>query len=344
MYKKKDSLGLFQPSLPRFPDISGPFIRTDIEDPASKYISFDDISTNLDLAFHGLSMSNSKIRCVERDKICFREDYQTLTDKVRLISSGVGLWGDFVGLGMLTCMVFGTHGAPKSRVIYIALRELDKTADQGVLAIVPNNHEDKLNWSIAIARARRKGIDLDFFTFGDNAYEECPADGRHRLAGIAFLYKLAGAMSEEKYRLAEITERLKLMFISTISCHLTDAVRLGTDLTGTGGHATEQQDVIEEMVSYLLDPRRKYSVGSEPGTELVLLVNSYNGQWVLCRILANKVLQRIFEMGYNCARVYAGTVVSSTPGFSISVLPESDADIIKYDIIYNLGWNGCQVG
>nr|XP_014284378.1 dihydroxyacetone kinase 2-like isoform X2 [Halyomorpha halys] len=330
VYKKR---ALLQLSTPCFPaDL--PVLRADIPDPSTRNIKLCDIGKNMDDAFFGFSMATPKVSCVARDKIIFREEFQRMTDRVRIISSTVGLCGNFVGRGMLTCMILGTYGSPKPRVIYNAIRKLNKTADRGILAIIPNNYDDKINWGLAIARAHRKGIIMNSILFGDNAYEDYKEDERSCLAGIAICYKLAGAMSEEKCTLPVITDRLNSMFFATISCHFGKKFHFGTDLNGRMGFEMEnasKSEVMKEVFSTLLDPRRKYSVGYDPGTELVVLINTYLADSSLAQTVSVEMVTRFNNNGYVCSRIYAGNLVSSVAaGFSVTILPEGGGDILRW--------------
>lgn len=331
MYQRKS---ITQPSIPRLTSITPVILpRADIPDPSTRYISIMDIGKNMNDAFLGYSLANPKVSCVG-EKIIFREEYSNMKNCVRVVSSCVGLWGDFVGRGMLTCMVLGTSGSPKPRVLYSAIMQLNETADRGILAIVPNNFDDKVNWGLAIARAHREGVILKSITFRDNAYHDCKKNERSCLAGIVICYKLAGAMSEEQYTLSVIVDRLNLMFFSTISCHFGETFfRVGTDLDGRGGFELESpttEKVMKEVYCSLLDPKRKYSVGFDPGVELVVLINTYQADWNLAQTISLELMTRLNKGGYICCRVYAGNLVPSVgAGFSVTILPEGVKDVVR---------------
>lgn len=75
----------------------------------------------------------------------------------------------------------------------------------GSLVIVPCDTGNTLNFGLAIERALNSGLRLKVITVYDNYLNEKQTTSlKESLGGIILLYKIAGAMSEEKKTLSEI--------------------------------------------------------------------------------------------------------------------------------------------
>lgn len=91
-----------------------------------------------------------------------------------------------------------------------------------------------------------------------------------------------------------------------------------------------KENVMKEVYYSLLDPRRKYSVGFDPGSEFVVLINTYEANCNLAQTLSVELITRLHKYGYICSRVYSGNLVYSVrPGFSVTILPEGVSDVVR---------------
>lgn len=336
LYKGREGLGLYEPSLPRFPDVSS-FLGRDVRDPQTKYISINEVGKDLDEAMEGLTMANSKVSFVEKDKIVFRAEYLNLTDRVKIISGGKGAWYDFVGKGMLTCAVMGTLGAPKPRVLFVAMRQLSKGDKKGIIAIVPNNNEDKLNWGIAVARAQQRGMNVEMVPVEDSVCPDEKSLNRHGLAGMVLYFKVGGAMAEEKRSLSEIYHRLWSLSIATVSCSISDqqyfSLCSNTDhCSAKNPGRNGKEEIISSILNLLLDPKNSGSLGHEPESVFVMFINAHAGNWHFIQGIAVEATKQLQQRKINLYQVYSGFYVfSDALGFSISLMVDVEPEVMRLE-------------
>ena len=99
--------------------------------------------------------------------------------------------GGYVGRGMLTAAVAGAvFASPPPASIFAALRAIRSLA--GTLMIVKNYTGDRLNFGIALERARSEGMKVSMVIIG----EDCalPSNdmsaGRRGLCGVILIHKV----------------------------------------------------------------------------------------------------------------------------------------------------------
>ena len=139
-------------------------------------------------------------------KVVLRTDWDR--SKVALVSGGgaghepahVG----FVGKGMLTAAVCGdVFASPSVDAVLAAI--LAVTGQAGCLVIVKNYTGDRLNFGLAVERARTFGLNVSMVIVDDDvALPDLPhARG---VAGTLFVHKVAGALAEDGADLKAVTE------------------------------------------------------------------------------------------------------------------------------------------
>jgi triose/dihydroxyacetone kinase / FAD-AMP lyase (cyclizing) len=138
-------------------------------------------------------------------RVIVRSDWQK--DKVALVSGGGSghepAHAGFVGEGMLTAAVCGDVFASPS-VDAVLAGILAVTGPAGCLVIVKNYTGDRLNFGLAVERARAFGLKVAMVIVDDDiALPHLPhARG---LAGTLFVHKIAGALAERGADLETVT-------------------------------------------------------------------------------------------------------------------------------------------
>lgn len=137
-------------------------------------------------------------------------DWKEGGDKVALISGGGSghepSHSGWVGKGMLTAAVCGdVFASPSTEAVLAAIKAV--TGPAGCLVIVKNYTGDRLNFGIAVEKAKQEGIKVDLVVIGDDiAIDDAPQP--RGIAGVIFIHKIAGAAAEMGKTLEEVSRNL----------------------------------------------------------------------------------------------------------------------------------------
>lgn len=281
-------------------------------------------------------LQNNGLSLVRNHKILMRQDHELMTDKVKILSGGSArfepLYSGFVGPGILTASVFGEYSSSPSYLsILAALRLLGYHHAAGVLVIVRNNTADRLNFGLACQQALREGIKTMCLTVGEDC-SGAPIDktiGRRGLCGILFLYKVAGAMSEDNKTLYEIyciLRALKGGSLGTVNVGIEhDGIVIGLGLKGEQGKFSQHHSIpliINEALFYIFNPASYFSLHIETGDNIAVIVNNLGklSDFHLA-LIVKEICSRISFLGINVVRIYSGRFLTTKAvGFSVSVL------------------------
>lgn len=285
-------------------------------------------------------LQNNGLTLVRNHKILMRHDHESMTDKVKILSGGLAkfepLYSGFIGPGILTASVLGEYSSnPSYLSILAALRLLGRRHTAGVLVIVMNNTANRLNFGLACQQALREGIKTMCLTVGEDC-SGAPIDktiGRRGLCGILFLYKVAGAMSEDNKTLYEIyciIRALKGGSLGTVNVGIEhDGIVIGLGLKGEQGKFTQHRSIpliINEALFYIFNPASYFSLHIEKGDSIAVIVNNLGklSDFHLA-LIVKEICSRISFLGINVVRIYSGRFLTTKAvGFSVSVLKIND--------------------
>jgi len=105
---------------------------------------------------------------------------------------------------MLSAGVAGSvFASPPSSSILAAIRALSAHNPAGILVIVFNYTGDRINFGIAVEKAKREGMKVEMLVNGEDCAltSSDKSAGRRGLCGTMFLFKILGAMAERGDRL-----------------------------------------------------------------------------------------------------------------------------------------------
>jgi dihydroxyacetone kinase len=166
----------------------------------------------VDEALAGLVASQPGLRLLQGHRVVLRADTQSLVadGKVTLLSGGGSghepAHAGYIGPAMLTAAVAGAvFASPPPASILAALRAIRSPA--GTLMIVKNYTGDRLNFGIALERAKAEGMKVEMVIVGEDTAlpSEGKLAGRRGLCGTILVHKIAGAAAERGKSLAEVT-------------------------------------------------------------------------------------------------------------------------------------------
>ncbi|CAF3834935.1 unnamed protein product [Rotaria magnacalcarata] len=169
----------------------------------------------------------------------------------------------YVGRGLLSACISGSiFASPPSADIFRLIVEMKRRGAKQILLIILNYTGDRLNFGLAMERARELSIDVDMLVVADDAAVDC-AIGPRGLAGALLVIKIAGALAEQGKNMSEIVD-----ICQSVRTHLRTI-----GLSASGVHPPGQQKVLE-----LLDDEIELGMGihGEMGAQRLKLLSSKN--------------------------------------------------------------------
>jgi dihydroxyacetone kinase-like protein len=260
-------------------------------------------------------------------------------------SGHLPLFLGYVGQGLVDgCAVGSVFSSPSADVMLEVTRAID--AGRGVFYLFGNYGGDVMNFELAAEFATAEGIAVASAVACDDV-ASAPRGEEHRrrgIAGIFFLYKIAGAKAAEGAHLADVaaivehaSRGLRSMGVALAPCTIPAAGRPTFELPdgemeiGMGIHGEpgvrrgplgSADAVADELIAAICD-----DVPYVSGDELAILVNGLGATpreelYILFRRVAQLLRQRTLRIG----PVWIGNYVTSLEmaGASISLLRVDD--------------------
>jgi ATP-dependent dihydroxyacetone kinase len=282
-------------------------------------------------------------------KVVVRTDWDK--SKVALVSGGGSghepAHAGFVGEGMLTAAVCGdVFASPSLDAVLAGI--LAVTGKAGCLLIVKNYTGDRLNFGLAAERARAFGLKVNMVIVDDDA--ALPDLFQQRgLAGTLFVHKIAGALAEAGEGLASVTAAAQRVIagaatigMSLDTCSIPGSpkdnrIALGKAELGLGIHGEAGVEQVaytnaRDAMSMVVD-KLAAIITDEP---MVVLLNNLGGATDLeMAVLANELLNSKISSQLKYIIGPARLMTSlDMRGFSVSLLPVKDADILALNASY----------
>lgn len=290
-------------------------------------------------------------------KVVVRTDWDK--SKVALVSGGGSghepSHAGFVGQGMLTAAVCGDVFASPS-VDAVLAGILAVTGKAGCLVIVKNYTGDRLNFGLAVERARAQGLKVRLVIVNDDI--ALPALPQARgVAGTLFVHKIAGALAEQGADLGTVADAAQRVIDGVISIGMSldtctipgsqkeDRIGHGKAELGLGIHGeagieqvdfSNARDAMEQVVERL-------SPNMRPGPYVALLNNLGGATPLEMAVLAEELTRS--QIGEQIRWMIGPAPMMTSldmQGFSVSLFPASKAD--EAALVAPVGpwaWPGC---
>ncbi|NWT03725.1 TKFC cyclase, partial [Mionectes macconnelli] len=283
------------------------------------------VSGCADDALAGLVSCNPGLRLLQGHRVILRDDLSAIRDRVALLSGGGSghepAHAGYVGKGMLTGVVAGAvFTSPSVGSVLAAIRVLARAGAVGILLIVKNYTGDRLNFGMALERARSEGADVRMVVVGDDCAFAAPGKaGRRGICGTVLIHKVAGALAEAGAGLDEIVEKVTAaskamgtLGLSLSPCSIPgskpsfqlaeDEMELGLGIHGEAGvrrmKVLPADEAVETMLKHMTDPSNASHISLTPGCSVVLMVNNLGGLSCLeLGIVAGAAVSRLGECG-----------------------------------------------
>ncbi len=269
-------------------------------------------------------------------KVVLRTDHKS--NQVAIVAGGGSghepAHAGFVGLGLITAAVCGeVFASPSVDAVFAAIMAV--TGKAGCLVIFKDYTGDRLNFGLAVERARALGKKVEVVVVGDDiAIPNIPHP--RGIAGVLFVEKIAGHYAAKGWSLKKVaaiaqkaTDGLVSLGISLSSCTLPgigreDRVPKGKAELGLGIHGEPGVDVVEFKgaqitVSILL---KHLFAKAKPARSYAVLINNLGSTMPIeMSLLTNEILKHPLAKKIRLVCGPAALVTSlDMHGFSLSLL------------------------
>ncbi|XP_074951227.1 triokinase/FMN cyclase isoform X2 [Phalacrocorax aristotelis] len=295
----------------------------------------------------GLVACNPGLRLLQGHRVVLRADLAAIRGRVALLSGGGSghepAHAGYIGKGMLTGVVAGAvFTSPAVGSILAAIRTVTQAGAAGTLLIVKNYTGDRLNFGLALERARAEGADVRMVVVGDDsAFTTLKKAGRRGLCGTVLIHKVAGALAEAGASLNEIVEKVSAaaksmgtLGLSLSPCSVPgskptfqladDEMELGLGIHGEAGvrrmKMLPADEAVETMLAHMTDPSNASHLPLSPGGSVVLVVNNLGGLSCLeLGIVAGAAVHRLESRGIQVARALVGSFMTALEMAGVSL-------------------------
>ncbi|XP_076100238.1 triokinase/FMN cyclase-like isoform X2 [Mytilus galloprovincialis] len=311
----------------------------------------------VDENLEGLVAVNPGLRLVDGHRVVVRTDINDAiaSGKVSLICGGGSghepAHAGFVGKGMLSGSVAGAvFTSPPPQSILACLRAVAKKNSAGCVMVVTNYTGDRLNFGLALERARHEHINVEMVIVG----EDCAVTssdktaGKRGLVGTILILKICGALSEEGRSLEDVARIAKdaVTKMGTIGLSLSpctipgagatftlgaDEIELGLGIHGEAGvkrtKLVTANEAVRMMIDHMTDPNNNSRLEVKAGDKVACMINNLGGTSVLeLNIIAREAILLLESRGVAVERVYCGSFTTSLEmaGISITLLHLDD--------------------
>ena len=318
---------------------------------SNKYL-YNDVENLVEDAMEGLLLSDPSLARIDgvRNVIVRRDVELIKMNYVTLISGGGSghepSHSGFLGHGMLTAAVLGNvFASPSVEQVLAAIRVC--AGPHGCLLIVKNYTGDRLNFGMAMEKARGEGLLVEMIIVADDAALEGKGiTGKRGVAGTCLVHKVAGACAASGASLAVVLKEAKVCAasVNTLGVALTSCTVPGTpsldrlkddDIyeVGLGIHGEpgrEQRKLTKHMATVTAETLVSEILLRIPKHEMsqcVVLLNNLGSLLALELLVVTKcVFHELSRRNITPVRAYVGTFMTALTmkGISLSILPIYD--------------------
>ena len=297
----------------------------------------------------GIIAAHSNELCYTAEDLRCIVAKQKKANKVGIATGGgsghLPLFLGYVGEGMLDgCSVGGIFQSPSADQMLHVTKAIDQGA--GVLYIYGNYGGDILNFDMAAEMAAMEDIKVEQVVAGEDVASSPKGEEEKRrgVAGIFYVYKIAGAKADELASLEEVKRvaekaaaNVRTMGVALTPCIVPevgkpsftlkdDEMEIGMGIHGEPGIRRGKLKTANEIVDEMLHPVLE-DLPYSKGDEVSVLINGLGATpKEELYIMYRRVSQILAEKGISVFKVYIGEFATSMEmaGASISLLKLDD--------------------
>ena len=298
----------------------------------------------VDETLDGLIKSHPKVYSLASDNSRVITRAIKSSNKVGLVTGGgsghLPVFTGYVGKGLLdSCAIGSVFASPSVEQIASAIRNANN--EKGVLCILGNYGGDVMNFEMACEIVREEGIETKTVIVADDiaSAKVDERDKRRGIAGMIFVFKVAGALAEKGaslediYKIASDTNsNVRTLGVALSPCILPEAgkptfeinkdeIEIGMGIHGEPGISREKlksaNDLTDDICKRILDD---FNLSNQ---EVGLMINSLGATPLEeLYIVSRRVVENFNNHKISIFKNYVGRYATSMEmaGMSITVL------------------------
>lgn len=298
----------------------------------------------VDETLDGLIKSHPKVYSLASDNSRVITRAIKSSNKVGLVTGGgsghLPVFTGYVGKGLLdSCAIGSVFASPSVEQIASAIRNANN--EKGVLCILGNYGGDVMNFEMACEIVKEEGIETKTVIVADDiaSAKVNEKDKRRGIAGMIFVFKVAGALAErgasleDIYKIASDTNsNVRTLGVALSPCILPEAgkptfeinkdeIEIGMGIHGEPGISREKlksaNDLTDDICKRILDD---FNLSNQ---EVGLMINSLGATPLEeLYIVSRRVVENFNNHKISIFKNYVGRYATSMEmaGMSISVL------------------------
>ena len=297
----------------------------------------------------GLVKSHPDIYAIAKDNTRVITRAKKASKKVGIVTGGgsghLPVFTGYVGKGFLdTCAIGSVFASPSVDQMVSAIKNADN--GNGVLCIIGNYGGDVMNFEMACEMVEAEGIKTKKIIVADDIASASEAEKlkRRGIAGMIFVFKIAGAIAETRASLDEVfkttseaNNNIRTIGVALSPCILpeagkptfeigSDEIEIGMGIHGEPGIKREKLKPANELVDDLYKRIINDSKISENDT-IAVMINSLGATPLEELYIVSKRLTENFSKSkINKIKTYVGRYATSMEmaGFSITAIKLND--------------------
>ena len=297
----------------------------------------------------GLIKSHPDVYALAKDNNRVITRTTKASKKVGIVTGGgsghLPVFTGYVGKGFLdACAIGSVFASPSVEQMVSAIKNADN--GNGVLCIIGNYGGDVMNFEMACEMVEAEGIKTKKVIVADDiaSASESEKSKRRGIAGMIFVFKIAGAIAEtgasldETFKIAtEANNNIRTLGVALSPCILPEAgkptfeinddeIEIGMGIHGEPGIKREKlkpaNDLVDDLYKRIIDDSKL-----KANDNIAIMINSLGATPLEeLYIVSKRVNENLSNSKINNAKTYVGRYATSMEmaGLSITTLKLSD--------------------
>ena len=297
----------------------------------------------------GLIKSHPDVYAFAKDNNRVITRAKKASNKVGIVTGGgsghLPVFTGYVGKGFLdACAIGSVFASPSVEQMVSAIKNADN--GNGVLCIIGNYGGDVMNFEMACEMAEADGIKTKKIIVADDiaSANEKEKSKRRGIAGMIFVFKIAGAIAETGVSLEEVfntaneaNNNIRTLGIALSPCILPEAgkptfqinddeIEIGMGIHGEPGIKREKlrsaNDLVDDLYKRIMEDSKLQS-----NDNIAIMINSLGATPLEeLYIVSKRVNENLFNSKIKNVKTYVGRYATSMEmaGMSITILKLSE--------------------
>tara|TARA_Y100001970_G_scaffold271091_1_gene365819 strand:+ start:1651 stop:2646 length:996 start_codon:yes stop_codon:yes gene_type:complete len=297
----------------------------------------------------GLIKSHPDVYALSKDNNRVITRAKKSSNKVGIVTGGgsghLPVFTGYIGKGLLDCCAIGSvFASPSVEQMISAIKNADN--GNGVLCIIGNYGGDVMNFDMACEMVEAEGIKTKKVIVADDiaSASESEKSKRRGIAGMIFVFKIAGAIAESGAKLEEVfhtaneaNNNIRTLGVALSPCILPEAgkptfeigddeIEIGMGIHGEPGIIREKlkpaNDLVDDLYKRIIDDSKLKS-----NDNIAIMINSLGATPLEeLYIVSKRINENLSNSKINNLKTYVGRYATSMEmaGMSITTLKLND--------------------